>query len=324
MSNQMTFDFPQEKSSRKIILVLLFIFFIGLILVLSVPARGPVISKVVVVSPGLGTRDIAGLLKKQELIRSEMLFLITARMKGVENKLQAGRYLVNNRMSMREILDKMATGDVAGIRLTVPEGYTGRQIAGLIEEKKLGSRKKFMKEVEAGKLEGYLFPATYVIYPGTTEKDIVKMMKSEFDKIFRSRFSQRAKELGLTEKQVVILASIIEKEAGEDKERALVSSVFHNRLKKGWLLESCATVQYALGEHKPKLTYQDLKIKSPYNTYIHPGLPPAPICNPGEASLMAALYPAKTDYLFFVSEGNGSHKFSRYYKEHLKKQKARK
>lgn len=320
MQEQMTFNFwePKNKSIRKISVSILFVFFIIILLGIFLSSRGPVISKIVIISPGMGTRDIASLLKRQDLIKSETFFLILVKIKRVENKLQVGHYLFNNRMSLNKIINKMVRGDIAGIRLTIPEGYTARQIAELIERRTLGNKKKFLKEVQTGKLEGYLFPATYIIYPGTTEKDIIEMMHKEFEKVFQAKFSQRAKERGLTEKEVVILASIVEKEAREDKERALVSSVFHNRLKKGWFLESCATVQYALGEHKAKLTYQDLKIKSPYNTYLYPGLPPGPICNPSEASIKATLYPARSDFLFFVSEGNGSHKFSRYYKEHLK------
>jgi UPF0755 protein len=323
MSDQMTFNFSESKLRRKknVTIFILLVFFIAVFIGVMVFPGGPVISKIVVISPGMGTRDIGNLLKTQDLIRSETLFLVIAKITRVGNKLQAGQYLLNNRMSQREILNKIATGDVNGIKLTVPEGYTVRQIASLIAEKKLGSQKKFLKEAQKQKLEGYLFPATYIIYPGTTEMDIINMMTGEFEKKYQAQFSQRAKELGMSKKEVVILASIIEKEAREDEERAVVSSVFYNRLKKGWFLESCATVQYSMGERKPKLTYQDLKFKSPYNTYLHPGLPPGPICNPGEASLRAALYPAKTDYLFFVSKDNVSHEFSRYYKEHLKKQK---
>jgi len=143
-------------------------------------------------------------------------------------------------------------------------------------------------------------------------------------KIFTDDFLKRAVALKMSKEKIVILASIIEKEAKKDDERPLVSAVFHNRLKKGWNLESCATVLYALGKHKDFLTYKDIKVNSPFNTYIHPGLPPAPISNPGVASIKAALYPSETSDMFFVADGSGTHKFSKYGAEHIKNKKSRK
>ena len=136
-------------------------------------------------------------------------------------------------------------------------------------------------------------------------------------------FKLTAEEKGLNAKFVITLASIIEKEAGGTDEMPFVSAVFHNRLKKNWYLESCATVLYALGKHKDKLLFKDLQVKSPYNTYRHRGLPPGPICNPGKESLKAALYPAETDDMFFVAQGSGAHSFSRYYRDHLKNKQKR-
>ncbi len=170
-------------------------------------------------------------------------------------------------------------------------------------------------------MEGYLFPETYFIDYDASPEEIVDMMVDQFNKVFTQTMEERGKKFKFTKRDTIILASIIEKEAVKDEERPLISAVFHNRLKKRWYLESCATVQYALGEHKEKLTYEDVKVNSPYNTYIHFGLPPGPICNPGLAAIEAALYPADTDLMFFVSEGEGTHRFSKYYKKHLEVQK---
>ena len=149
------------------------------------------------------------------------------------------------------------------------------------------------------------------------------ILNNQFKKIYTDDFSERAKQIKMPEDKVIILASIIEKEAKKNVERPLISGVFHNRIRKGWNLESCATVLYALGKHKDSLTYKDIKVESPYNTYIHPGVPPGPICNPGLASIKAALYPATTDDMFFVADGSGTHNFSKYFAEHNSKKKKR-
>ncbi len=308
------------KNTKRNIFFVLFVFLAVITLFFLYP-RQPVISKTVVITSGMSARDIAHLLKKHELITNETFFLILTKIRGAQDALQAGEYLFNRKMGANSILNKIIKGEIEYIKLTIPEGYTYRQIAELIEEKKLGNKENFLKEVEDKELQGYLFPETYLVHSQTDEKQIIQMMNEKFNKVFDTELKKRAKEIRLTEKEVVILASMIEKEAKDDEERSLVSSVFHNRLKRGWLLESCATVQYALGRHKPKLTYDDLKVNSPYNTYIHPGLPPGPICNPGEASIRAALYPQDSDALFFVTGEDGTHRFSKYYKEHLRKKR---
>jgi len=191
----------------------------------------------------------------------------------------------------------------------------------LIEQKGLGRKDKFLKIVEEKKLEGYLFPETYFVNYDISEEQIIEIMVDQFNKVFTKELEERGKEFNFARRDVIILASIIEKEAAKEEERPLISAVFHNRLKKRWYLESCATVQYALGKHKNRLTYKDLKVDSPYNTYAHFGLPPGPICNPGFGSIEAALYPADSDLMFFVAEGEGTHRFSKYYQKHLKVQK---
>ena len=178
-----------------------------------------------------------------------------------------------------------------------------------------------MEIVEKYKLEGYLFPETYYFETGSSEDKVINTMVEQFNAKFTVEFEKRLKVLKLSKYSAVILASIVEKEARMPEERPLIAGVFYNRLKKRWYLESCATVLYALGKHKKRLTYKDLEIDSPYNTYKRFGLPPGPISNPGLASIKAVLYPAKTDSMFFIVDGSGGHDFSRYYSEHLNKKK---
>jgi len=275
----------------------------------------------VTIEEGMTAQEVAELLKKEGLISSKNFFLFLLRLRRVHKRIKAGIYEINSKESTWRIISKLFLGKSKKVRLTIPEGFTGRQIAQLIEEKGLGGKDKFLEIVEARKLEGYLFPETYFIDYSASQETIIDMMVDQFNKVFTGDMEERGKKFNFTKRDTIILASIIEKEAVKDEERPLISAVFHNRLKKRWYLESCATVQYALGEHKEKLTYKDVKVNSPYNTYIHFGLPPGPICNPGLAAIEAALYPAETDLMFFVTEGEGTHRFSKYYQKHLEIQK---
>jgi len=171
--------------------------------------------------------------------------------------------------------------------------------------------------VNAPTLEGYLFPNTYNLYWGMKEEEIAKLMVDELFMIITPDLRARAKEIGLSLHQALTLASLIEKETGAAQERPLISAVFHRRLKMGMPLQCDPTVVYILSPLNRPLTKSDLKVKSPCNTYLHPGLPPGPICNPGLASIKAALWPAQTDYLYFIAQGDGSHIFSRTNREHI-------
>ena len=172
--------------------------------------------------------------------------------------------------------------------------------------------------IEADTLEGYLFPDTYYLPKGIKLEDIPKRMVMRYKEVFVDSYRNRAKELGFSEHQIVTLASIIEKEAKIKSERKLIAAVYLNRLKKGMRLQADPTAVYGTKAWVTKITKQDLKRKSPYNTYLHKGLPPGPIANPGQGALLAALYPEKTDYLFFVAQGDGSHYFSKDFGEHEK------
>ncbi|NPV42475.1 MAG: endolytic transglycosylase MltG [Firmicutes bacterium] len=296
--------------------------------------NGQTKEKIIEILPGKNTSQIARLLKHEKLIKNEKVLIIYAKIKGLDSKLKAGKYILHPAMSIPEIVKDLSEGNVLNesIRFTIPEGLELKEIAQLLEKKGLVDSKYFIEIAKVENfpfdflkglpgdttLEGYLFPDTYEVNKDIGEKGIIKIMLKRFENIFNADFVSRARELRLSVHEVITLASIIEREAKVDDERPLISSVFHNRLKIGKLLQSCATVQYALGERKETLLFKDLEIDSPYNTYKVPGLPPGPISNPGKASIKAALFPAETDYLYFVSNGDGTHTFSRTYGEHLR------
>lgn len=286
---------------------------------------------------GAATSKIANILKENDLIRDELYFRLISKQRKTEAEYKAGDYKLSKAMDVNQIIDKLVKGDIyqETVKFTIPEGFELKQIVDTLannnelninKEKLLSIMEnedfefEFLKEISKGKnrLEGFLFPDTYEVKNDITEKELVLKMLNRFDEIFEKEYYSRAKELDMSINDVIALASIIEREARVDNERPIISSVFHNRLKKDMLLQSCATVQYVLGERKERLTYDDLEIDSPYNTYKHLGLPPMPIASPGEASIHAALYPADSKYLYFVAKGDGSHIFSKTYNEHLK------
>ncbi|NLC12349.1 MAG: endolytic transglycosylase MltG [Firmicutes bacterium] len=303
----------------------------------------PVIGKQVSVDIPLGssTTAVGEILEKENIIPNSFLFRVFVHVKGLDGQLKAGRYSFSPFMSLNDIVHLLTKGVLysPGLRFTMPEGVTIDVIQAILEEKGLVTAEQFKETVRDEKwakefaflpspdsqesisyLEGYLFPDTYEVAEGASCEDIVRLMLKQFEKVYFPDFDARAKELQLSVHQVVTLASIIEREGKVDEERPIISSVFHNRLfrEQPMLLQSCATVQYALGETKPVLTEQDLAVDSPYNTYLYAGLPPGPIGAPGRASLEAALFPANTDYLYFVSkeDGSGSHYFSTTLEEH--------
>ncbi len=293
----------------------------------------------IVIPAGATTSDIAQILKEEKLIKSTMLFKVISKVNNTDGLYKQGKHILDRTMSYEEMTNELSkTVWVRDItRFTIPEGYELRQIVTLLAEKDLIDEDRFMHLVKNGefdyaflediperenRLEGYLFPDTYEVYVDVTEEEIINKMLDRFDEVFVQAYYQRANELKMTVDEVVTLASIIEREAQLNKERPLVSAVFHNRMKSTSypLLQSCATVQYVLKERKPVLSTEDTKIDSPYNTYIYKGLPIGPIASPGKESIYAALYPADVDYLFFVAKGDGSHIYSRTLNEHINAQ----
>ena len=186
----------------------------------------------------------------------------------------------------------------------------------------LVDRAVFLRLVAERKCEGYLFPQTYYLEPYLGEGRIIDIMTAQFRAAVTPEMLESARRMKMTERDLVIMASLVEKEAVRPEERPVIAGVFYNRLRKRWLLESCATIQYARGTRAERLSVQDTRIDSPYNTYRNYGLPPGPICNPGAAALRAAAFPAKTDDMFFVAASSGTHVFSQYYAQHLRNKRA--
>ncbi len=244
--------------------------------------------------------------------------------------IKAGFYEFKGQYSYEDILNMMEGGKVKYKILTIPEGYSIKEIARVLDEKGYGSEEGLKKALENvkdfpyptpnGNFEGYLYPETYYLSVDVKEDEIVKKMLGEFLKKFPpEKYPDRKKFY-----KDLIMASIIEREAQLKEEKALMSSVFYNRLKKGMKLGSDATVNYIYDYQKRRMYYKDLKVDSPYNTYMYTGLPPAPIANPHTSSMEAAMNPARTDYLFFVVTSDGKHTFTKTYREHLEVQKKKK
>ncbi|MCH4888789.1 endolytic transglycosylase MltG [Acidaminobacter sp. JC074] len=284
------------------------------------------------VNRGATTTSIGASLMEAGLIQSEMVFKMAAKELGADGKMQAGDYELSKSMSTDDIIAKLVAGDVVinTFTFTIPEGFeikdiTARLVAeGLVDEAKFNEALlrpydyKFLEGQES--LEGFLFPDTYEMKVGASEQEIIVRMLDRFDEIFKEEYYGRLDELGMDMNQLITLASIVEREAQAKEEFPIVSGVFHNRIEDGMLLQSCATVQYILGERKERLTYDDIAIDSPYNTYINAGLPPAPIASPGKLAIESALFPEDHNYYYFVVKkgGNGTHVFSETLSQHNK------
>lgn len=282
------------------------------------------------ITEGMSFKAIARTLYKEGLIRSRIHFEIIGRLQGISRKVRVGYYGLSTNMSLWEVLEAIRKGRIIEYEVVIPEGYNLYQIGWTLANTPLISDpQEFIKLVmngeyvrslgiDADTLEGYLFPDTYYLPKGIKLADIPKRMVQRYRTVFEDSYRKRAEEIGLSEQQVITLASIIEKEAKFPAERKLVSAVYHNRLKKGMRLQADPTCVYGTKAWITNVTKRDLKRKSPYNTYLHKGLPPGPIANPGQGSILAALYPEPVDYLFFVAQGDGSHYFSNDYRTHEK------
>ncbi|MDF2927865.1 endolytic transglycosylase MltG [Anaerospora sp.] len=285
----------------------------------------------IIIKQGMSANEIAALLRQQGLIKNTTLFRMYVHWSGFSNSLQAGEYTFTPDMNMPKMITMLAKGEVSYSQITIPEGLTIEQIAALLESKQIANAAKFKAaakdyqpfayidaDTRVGyKPEGFLFPDTYRVPRGIKEEELLQFMVSEFDRNFTPQMREKAKKQGLTIREVMILASLVEKEARIEKDRPVIAGVFLNRIRQAMPLQSCATIQYLLGYPKAELTIKDTEIPSPYNTYLNMGLPPGPIANAGTASIMAVLEPALTDYLYFVADNEGVHHFSKTYDEHL-------
>lgn len=281
----------------------------------------------ILIPQGASARRIGELLEREGLIQSATVFYWTVRLKGLGHQLEAGTYKLDGSRNTAGIVQDLLKAPIQTQRATLPEGLTRHEVAAHLQRAGLVDSSRFIAAtedkhlisqlgLEAETLEGYLFPETYFFALETNEREIVEIMVDQFKRVFADSLFARLDDLDFSLHQAVTLASIVEREAVTAAERPVISGVFQRRLMLNRRLESCATVEYALGVHKKRLTNADLQVKSPFNTYRHRGLPPGPIGNPGRASIIATLYPTPTEYLYFVARGDGTHIFSRTNKEH--------
>lgn len=324
----------RRKKSRRIVpTILLVLAVIATLAILkfvhfwNTPAEDPGHEVLVTIPSGTSFVSASRQLVDAGIVRSLKPFVLLGKIKGLSNSIQAGELMFRTDMTPREALDVLVRGKAVSYQVTIPEGYNVRMILTLLAEKGLGDLERFRSlakdpefvrglGVPADSLEGFLFPDTYSWPKGLSEEDILRQMVARYHSVFTEGMRARAREIGMTEVEVVTLASIIEKETGVPEERDRVSAVFHNRLKKGYRLQTDPTVIYGLKNYDGNLTKKDLSTDHPYNTYTRSGLPIGPIANPGKASLEAALYPAKVNYLYFVARGDGTHVFSNTLVEH--------
>jgi UPF0755 protein len=279
---------------------------------------------------GVGVQGIASRLADARVVPDALTFRVAARLSGAERRLQAGEYRFAEEASPSEIVGRLVRGDVAKKNVTFPEGLTIREMAAIFENSGLGTATDFVRaasdghliaelDPDARTLEGFLFPDTYALSRRATADMAVQAMIARFDHAFDADLRAAATAQGLSPREVVTLASIVEKETAASEERPLVAAVYRNRLKIGMPLQCDPTVIYAImraGRWRGNLTKQDLQMDSPYNTYRYAGLPPGPIASPGRASLEAALHPADVGYLYFVSRNDGTHAFAATLAEH--------
>jgi len=284
------------------------------------------------VRSGSGLYDVAEDLSGEGVIRSIRFFKFLGKLRDASSHIQAGYYNLDSGMTSGEILDVLVAGKAYSMRVTFPEGKENRDFARILASRGLVKEEEFLAAANnpdalrdaglgsalpaAKSTEGFLFPDTYMIPWGSGAEEIVRMMLANFKHQIGSDFIESMEKSPTGLYKTIILASIVEREAATPAERPRIAGVFANRVRDGMKLESCATIQYILGEVRLKLYYSDLKRESPYNTYLYAGYPAGPICNPGLSSIRAAADPEKHDYLYFVSRNDGTHVFSKTGAEH--------
>lgn len=283
--------------------------------------------KEVAIPAGASYRQGLRILKENGIIKNELVFLLFGKFTNIETKMRAGYYNMSTSMSPWDIFDRLRKGEIIEETVRIPEGADLNIIKGLLSETglindeswQLAYDMEFMGSlgIDAPSLEGYLYPDTYKFSKGAGTEIVLRIMVDRLKQKFNPLLRERAAELGMSENEVLTLASIIERETFLDNERALISAVYHNRLKKKMKLQADPTVHYGTERAGYRIRSNDLGEATPYNTYVIKGLPPGPIASPGIKSIKATLFPADTDYLFFVSRNDGTHQFSRTGKEHL-------
>lgn len=282
---------------------------------------------------GAGASVVADLLYENDVIKYPTVFKLISRLGNYDGSYMPGVITVHTDMGYDDILKTLVVSERNTVKVVIPEGYTIKQIAETLNTAGICTTDEFYAVLDPSlydyrfldslperenRLEGYLFPATYEFVPGTSAQEIVNTMLKSFNEVFTDEYYTRAKEVNVTVDEVITMASIVERETNAEGERRKVAGVFYNRLNSNMPLQSCATVQYILGENKPVLSESDTQIDSPYNTYKNTGLPVGPIASPGEECIKAALYPEKTDAFYFLLGADGEHIFSEKYEDHLK------
>ncbi|MFQ5834583.1 MAG: endolytic transglycosylase MltG [bacterium] len=307
--------------------LLLVIWFISLIFFPSYNQE----SVEILIPQGADSLRIARILSQHQLIKSPSLFILLSKIFNWEKDLKAGKYELTS-PSLIEVLHQLRKGEIKIYRVTIPEGLPKWEVARILTSNGVVKEDVFLRLIDNPQifkedwtfplpkesLEGYLYPDTYYFTRNENPQEVVKKFLVRFEEVVGPLYKNWRENHGLSLEEVITLASIVEKEARVSSEKPIIAAVFYNRLRKGLRLRADPTVKYALGNFRERLTFNELRTPSSYNTYLHHGLPPGPICSPGKDSIYAVLYPAKVDYLYFVAKGNGSHQFSQTYEQHLK------
>jgi UPF0755 protein len=281
----------------------------------------------VVIQRGSTFADVVGALRDAHVLHQPLAFRILARLRHADASVKAGEYRFPAHQTSDDILKRLVRGEQFAVWVTIPEGYTAREIAQALAGRALGDASAYdaiflrsggitVGGTPTPNLEGYLFPSTYLLPTDETPSRIARVLVDQFRQELPRDAMARARALHRTVPEVVTIASLIEREGKADDERPLIASVIYNRLRLGMPLEIDASIEYTFPEHHDVITKRDLESDSPYNTYRHTGLPPTPIANPGKPSLDAAFRPAHSDYLYYVAKGDGHHAFAKSLQEH--------
>tara|TARA_B100002051_G_scaffold202061_1_gene192134 strand:- start:3809 stop:4843 length:1035 start_codon:yes stop_codon:yes gene_type:complete len=327
----------KERSKKSILiytlLIPIFMVTTSVIAILYWPQNNMIKSTKITINNGESLSMISNKLMKSGVITNKKFFGLATKIMGLEKSIPVGSYQFDNIFINKNIIKRLVYGSPEIKRITLLEGWNIKQVCSHLS-KEMGfdynnlleiiNDKNFIQNLnlKSDNLEGYLYPETYYFFDGENEYSVIKRLVKEHKKFWSNRNKTKADSMNLTQHQIVTLASIIEGEAIYDSERSIISAVYHNRLKKAMKLQADPTVQYIIKDGPRRLLNKDLKIKSPYNTYLHKGLPPGPINSPGHESLKAALYPEENDYLYFVAKGDGYHTFSKNEKDHERAKRA--
>lgn len=275
-------------------------------------------------------RAVTEILTQRQVLRYPRLFLALAQIAGWDKKFQRGSYIFRRPEAWPVLIRKLTRGERFTVKVAIPEGWRIEQIAQRLNEASIVNGRDFLYLAKIQNLEGRLYPTTYFFEPNSPPQEIIDQMTEQFERVWREHFEGKPAPMKFTKREIITLASIVERETTLTQEKPLIAGIYINRLKKGWRLEADPTVQYALGAWKSRVLYKDLDIKSAFNTYRRWGLPPAPIASPGMDSLAAVIKPAETEFMYFMASGTGGHIFFRtledhnHYKRLQKKEKKKK